>query len=63
VFMIYLIVNGIERFFIEKIRVNDKLNAFGKEFTQAELIAVILVIIGVVGCVLLPRYAAKKAAG
>jgi phosphatidylglycerol---prolipoprotein diacylglyceryl transferase len=47
-FMIYLILNGIERFFVEKIRVNDKLNAFGISFTQAELIAVLLIIIGIV---------------
>jgi phosphatidylglycerol---prolipoprotein diacylglyceryl transferase len=60
IFMIYLIVNGIERFFIEKIRVNDKLHAFGKEFTQAELIAVILVIIGIAGCIILPRRAANN---
>ena len=52
-FMIYLVLNGFERFFIEKIRVNDKLHAFGLTFTQAELIAVLLVIVGtVVGFIL-----------
>jgi phosphatidylglycerol---prolipoprotein diacylglyceryl transferase len=52
-FMIYLVLNGLERFFIEKIRVNDKLHAFGLTFTQAELIAVLLVLIGIVGGVIL----------
>ncbi len=50
-FYIYLILNGIERFFIEKIRINDKLHAFGLTFTQAELIATIIFFIGIVGLV------------
>jgi phosphatidylglycerol---prolipoprotein diacylglyceryl transferase len=54
-FMIYLVLNGIERFSIEKIRVNDKLHAFGLTFTQAELIAVLLIIIGTVGGIILYR--------
>ena len=52
-FMIYLILNGIERFFIEQIRVNDKLYAFGISFTQAELIALILITIGILGSFIL----------
>lgn len=47
-FALYLIVNGIERFFIEKIRVNTKMHAFGLQFTQAELISLLLVISGLV---------------
>ena len=55
-FMIYLVLNGIERFAIEKIRVNDKLHAFGITFTQAELIAILLIIIGIVwGSILYKR--------
>jgi phosphatidylglycerol:prolipoprotein diacylglycerol transferase len=48
-FSIYLIFNGIERFFIEKIRVNTlyHINNFG--FTQAELISTLLFILGVTG--------------
>jgi phosphatidylglycerol:prolipoprotein diacylglycerol transferase len=53
-FMVYLILNGVERFFIEKIRVNDKIHAFGITFTQAEMIAVIITIIGIVGYFVLP---------
>lgn len=54
-FMIYLIVNGVERFFIEKIRVNDKIHALGLTFTQAELIAVLFVLIGIVGAFILKK--------
>jgi phosphatidylglycerol---prolipoprotein diacylglyceryl transferase len=45
-FAIYLIVNGIERFFVEKIRVNTKYDIFGLHPTQAELISAALVITG-----------------
>lgn len=45
-FSIYLIFNGIERFFIEKIRVNTTIPIFGKHITQAELISSLLFIIG-----------------
>ena len=50
-FFIYCILNGVERFGIEKIRVNDKLSFFGIQATQAEVISTILFIIGVVGCI------------
>jgi phosphatidylglycerol---prolipoprotein diacylglyceryl transferase len=58
-FMIYLILNGLERFFIEKIRVNDKISAFGIQFTQAELIAVLLFITGIIGIIVLNSRANK----
>jgi phosphatidylglycerol---prolipoprotein diacylglyceryl transferase len=48
-FFLYMLLNGIERFFIEKIRVNDKINAMGLTFTQAEFIAVMFVLIGTAG--------------
>ncbi|HEU5167044.1 MAG TPA: prolipoprotein diacylglyceryl transferase [Chitinophagaceae bacterium] len=47
-FALYLILNGVERFFIEKIRVNTKMHAFGFQFTQAELISSLLLISGIV---------------
>jgi phosphatidylglycerol---prolipoprotein diacylglyceryl transferase len=47
-FGVYLLVNGFERFWIEKIRVNAHYNLFGLQATQAELIAVALMIGGVV---------------
>ena len=48
-FSIYLILNGIERFFIEKIRVNIKHTFLGMEVTQAEIIAVVLILLGILG--------------
>jgi prolipoprotein diacylglyceryltransferase len=37
-----LVLNGLERFAIEKIRVNVKMDLFGLHPTQAELIASLL---------------------
>lgn len=54
-FCIYLILNGIERFFIEKIRINTVYQIAGKEITQAEIIAVILVLLGIGGIILLKK--------
>ena len=51
-FFIYLIFNGVERFFIEKIRINTEYNILGG-ITQAEIISLCLVIIGFLGCILL----------
>ena len=63
-FMIYLVLNGIERFFIEKIRVNDKLiDTPSLKMTQAELIAVLLVIIGIIGSYVLIQRQKKQAVG
>jgi phosphatidylglycerol:prolipoprotein diacylglycerol transferase len=45
-FAFYLIVNGLERFLIEQIRVNNKMNLFGLHPTQAEVIAVCLSLFG-----------------
>jgi prolipoprotein diacylglyceryl transferase len=45
---IYLIVNGLERFLIELIRVNTKYHFFGISATQAELIALFLILSGIV---------------
>jgi len=47
-FAIYLIVNGIERFFVEKIRVNTKYEDLPFQPTQAELISAGLVIGGII---------------
>jgi prolipoprotein diacylglyceryl transferase len=48
-FSVYLILNGTERFFIEQIRVNSTYHIFGKQITQAELIASALILIGIAG--------------
>ncbi|MDH3649290.1 MAG: prolipoprotein diacylglyceryl transferase, partial [Saprospiraceae bacterium] len=52
-FFIYLIFNGLERFWIEKIRVNDKIPMFGMELTQAEIISFLLFFVGIAGCIIL----------
>jgi len=43
---IYLVFNGIERFLIEKIRVNSTYNLAGFEITQAELISSVMILMG-----------------
>ncbi len=45
---IYLIFAGGERFFIEKIRVNNRIHSLPFEPTQAELISTILILSGIV---------------
>jgi phosphatidylglycerol---prolipoprotein diacylglyceryl transferase len=46
-FSIYLILNGLERFLIEQIRVNDQYNAGGVNLSQAQFIAICLMVAGV----------------
>ncbi len=47
-FAVYLVLNGIERFFIEQIRVNTQYDIFGFHPTQAELISSLLIITGII---------------
>ena len=44
---LYLALNGLERFFIEKIRVNNTYNIFGLHPTQAEIISIFLFLAGI----------------
>ena len=46
-FGLYLILNGLERFFIETMRVNKTYLLFGMHASQAEIIAILLVISGI----------------
>ncbi len=46
-FSIYLVFNGVERYWIEKIRVNERYEVFAN-FTQAEIIAICFVLVGVI---------------
>lgn len=55
-FGIYLIFNGVERFFIEKIRVNVKMDILGMHITQAEIISFGLIVLGAI----LVVYSKKK---
>jgi phosphatidylglycerol:prolipoprotein diacylglycerol transferase len=46
-FSVYLVFAGIERFLIEKIRVNPDYHFLGMSFTQAEMISFTFVILGI----------------
>ncbi|MBC8456953.1 MAG: prolipoprotein diacylglyceryl transferase [Bacteroidales bacterium] len=48
-FSIYLILNGVERFLIEGIRVNKSYHILGMQLTQAQGIAVGLIFLGIAG--------------
>lgn len=48
-FSFYLVLNGIERFLIEQIRVNNQFDLLGLTVTQAEVIATLILAAGVVG--------------
>jgi prolipoprotein diacylglyceryltransferase len=52
-FCLYLILNGLERFSIEKIRVNNEMDFLGFRPTQAEVISAGLVLLGVTAWVYL----------
>ena len=45
-FCIYLIMNGLERFCIEIIRITEKYNLFGLNVTQAQIIGLLIIGIG-----------------
>ncbi len=57
-FCVYLILNGIERFTIEHIRVNTLYHIGDFGFTQAQLISSLLFIIGIIGVFYFRRKAA-----
>ena len=52
-FFLYVLLNGIERFFIEKIRTNPDISLMGMEATQAEYVAGLLIVIGALGMIYL----------
>jgi prolipoprotein diacylglyceryltransferase len=58
-FALYLMLNGIERFLIEKIRVNVRLNIFGFHPTQAEVISTLLFLSGLLLWIWLTRRAKR----
>lgn len=59
-FSIYLILNGIERFLIENIRVDIKYHFWGMTATQAQIIAVGMIVAGIAGLIYFPRYYKKR---
>jgi prolipoprotein diacylglyceryl transferase len=48
-FSVYLFLNGVERFFIEFARVNDRYAVLGAQLSQAQIIAICFMVTGIVG--------------
>ena len=48
-FSIYMVFAGLERFFIEKIRVNIEYHIGSLDITQAEIISVVMILVGLLG--------------
>ena len=61
-FALYLIVNGLERFLIEKIRVNTTISLFGFQPTQAEVISTLMMLSGIGLWIFLVRHQPKSTA-
>lgn len=55
IFFIYMIFNGTERFWIETIRVNDRYEYFGVQWSQAQYLSVLFIILGAAGLAYLYR--------
>lgn len=51
IFFLYLTLNGVERFLIEKIRINPDYDLGFIQATQAELIAVLMFVSGIIGMI------------
>lgn len=58
-FGIYLTVNGMERFAVESIRVNKMYNVLGMHISQAQGIAILLIISGLITILLAKRKASR----
>ncbi|MFN0214764.1 MAG: prolipoprotein diacylglyceryl transferase family protein [Saprospiraceae bacterium] len=56
IFFIYLALIAIERFFIEKIRVNVEHDIIGIKLTQAEIISILLFVVSLGGMIYLARF-------
>lgn len=57
---LYLMLAGVERFFIEQIRVNIKYTCLTLHFTQAEALSILLFVCGVVLFTIAPKLPANK---
>lgn len=62
-FSIYLFFNGVERFFIEFVRVNDRYNVLGFELSQAQIIAICFMLAGIAGGYFFTKRARSQAQG
>ena len=50
-----MIINGVERFYIEQIRVNDKYEILGLNWSQAQYISLLFIVVGVLGLLFLKK--------
>ncbi len=50
-FFVYMMFNGVERFLVEKIRVNNVFDLFGINVTQAEIISTLIFLVGLIGVI------------
>ncbi|MFM2223886.1 MAG: hypothetical protein RJA07_88 [Bacteroidota bacterium] len=57
---LYMILNGVERFCVEQIRVNSTYHFLGINPTQAEIIAVALILGGIIYWMMAPKFATKN---
>jgi phosphatidylglycerol:prolipoprotein diacylglycerol transferase len=60
-FFMYMVLNGIERFFIETIRVNPRYDFMGLNWSQAQYISIGMILGGIIGIVYLYRRSKAKA--
>lgn len=60
IFSLYLILNGIERFLVESIRVNSRYHIGDFSFTQAQLISTLLFLTGIIGMIYLKKSSDKN---
>jgi prolipoprotein diacylglyceryltransferase len=60
IFFLYMILNGIERFLIEFVRVNEKYELFGLNWSQAQYISILFIIIGTGGLFYLYKNKSSK---
>jgi prolipoprotein diacylglyceryltransferase len=58
-FGIYLTINGIERFMVESIRVNKTYSLLGMHPSQAQVIAILLILSGLATIALAKKYASR----
>ena len=55
-FFLYVLLNGVERFFIEQIRVNPRYDLLGLNWSMSQSIAFALIVTGIVGMFYLKKY-------
>lgn len=55
-FFIYMIMNGVARFFIEGIRINERYDLLGMDWSLSQWIGLLFAIIGIIGVLVLLRF-------